>query len=185
MFWSGRFFRRCTHFPATPRTNQSRETRVATRWNLRIVPLILVALIQCYSVTRHIIYRRFDQIFGRSFPRTPLCSVQGYLAHQKSRPPRTLCLGPYGDPRGRAVSYERGTPVRQEALNVCRARAASLRHVLKKRMRNPVTCLRSTSGLVPHKWRGSFLGVAGNLIGKLIYFNTCATEFTTQNDLDK
>ena len=43
--------------------------------------------------------------------------VQGYLAHEKLLPPRTLhctaglCQGPCGDPRGVGVSYDRGTPV--------------------------------------------------------------------------
>ena len=69
-----------------------------------------------------------------------VCWVQGYLAHKRQCPPRTLqydyavgsryrgtlpvrdsapqdptvglCLGPYGGPEGvGAVSYERGTPV--------------------------------------------------------------------------
>ena len=39
-----------------------------------------------------------------------------YLAYKKLPPPPKdpivgLCLGPYGGPRGEAVSYERGTPV--------------------------------------------------------------------------
>ena len=37
--------------------------------------------------------------------------IQSYLAHQKLPPPRTLCLGPRGGPRGGADSYERGTHV--------------------------------------------------------------------------
>ena len=44
-------------------------------------------------------------------------ALQGYLAHKKLPPHRTLqyvvglCRGSYGDPRGVGVSYERGTPV--------------------------------------------------------------------------
>jgi len=42
--------------------------------------------------------------------------IQGYLAHKNPLPPQdptvALCLGTYGSPRGGAVSYERGTPVR-------------------------------------------------------------------------
>ena len=40
--------------------------------------------------------------------------LQGYLAHKKHLPRRTLqplCLGTYGGPRGMRVFYERGTPV--------------------------------------------------------------------------
>ena len=43
-------------------------------------------------------------------------TLQGYLAHNEQRFPRTdptvgICLGPYGDPRGGVVFNERGTPV--------------------------------------------------------------------------
>jgi len=38
-------------------------------------------------------------------------TLQGYLAHKKTPPPRTLCLGAYGGPGGLAFSYARGTPV--------------------------------------------------------------------------
>ena len=37
--------------------------------------------------------------------------LQGYFAHKKLLPPRTVYQGPYGGPRGVEVSYERGTPI--------------------------------------------------------------------------
>ena len=47
-------------------------------------------------------------------------SLQGYLAHKKTPPPRTLpvglCLGPYSGPRGWAFSRERGAPIGAVAL---------------------------------------------------------------------
>ena len=47
--------------------------------------------------------------------------VQGYLAHTKQRPPRTLqsdhALGPMVALGGGAVSYERGTPVHAHRLS--------------------------------------------------------------------
>ena len=44
----------------------------------------------------------------------PENALQGYLAHKNNLPlglTAGLSLGPYGGPRGGAVSYERGTPV--------------------------------------------------------------------------
>ena len=45
-------------------------------------------------------------------------TVQGYLAHKKQRPPSTLqydyTQGPMVVLGGGAVSYERGTPAREE-----------------------------------------------------------------------
>ena len=45
----------------------------------------------------------------RSCSRCRPIPIQGYLAHKKPLPRRTL--GAYGGPRGVAVSYKRGTPV--------------------------------------------------------------------------
>ena len=45
-----------------------------------------------------------------------LPDLQGYLSHKKTAPPWDptvgICLVPYGSPKGGAVYYERGTPVR-------------------------------------------------------------------------
>jgi len=52
--------------------------------------------------------------FLTSLPRRMMhtAMIQGYLAHTKLLPHRTLlCLGPCGGPRVVEVSYERGTPV--------------------------------------------------------------------------
>jgi hypothetical protein len=43
----------------------------------------------------------------------PIRAVQGDLAHKRNTSStEALCVEPCGGPRGRAVSYERGTPIR-------------------------------------------------------------------------
>ena len=67
--------------------------------------------------------------YSNPFSNAEHCSVEGYLAHKNPPPPGLyLCLGPYGGPRGWAISHERGTPVLDErGAPHCRANMAHTR----------------------------------------------------------
>ena len=57
-------------------------------------------------------------------------TLQGYLAHE-TPPPQdptvALCLGFFDDPRGMGVSYERGTPAREESATGATSRPRATR----------------------------------------------------------
>jgi hypothetical protein len=60
---------------------------------------------------------RTDPPGGEEEPR----QLHGCLAHKKTHSPKTPCLGAYGGPRGLAISYERGIPVRPPRRGWARA----------------------------------------------------------------
>ena len=78
-------------------------------------------------------------------------TVQGYLAHKKLQPPRTLqedcALGPMVALGGGAVSYERGTPVPGQhppALKIHPREQAGKPYSLNPKTLNPKTLNRQT-----------------------------------------
>jgi hypothetical protein len=84
---------------------------------LRIVPLILI--LYPVSAAHTSIFRMdsctaSDDVRGQDAPRQGRVPLQGYLAHKKPPPPRTLqqayAYGPVVVLGGGLVSYERGTP---------------------------------------------------------------------------
>ena len=66
------------------------------------------------TFTANALLERFEESSTESHGQT-LFAVKGYLTDKKKTPPEDpdvgLCLGPYGEPGGGAVSYAQGTPL--------------------------------------------------------------------------